>query len=111
MVPHLTHIKRLSYAIKHQDSQRLTTTTVAELAKIRGRRTSLVTLSQKYAYLVSKFEDFHPSCWWMSVFLLVMRLLQTSLMVLFVDQQSQVLLVCVTVINVRVSSLHCRPLL
>ena len=93
MVPHLMHIKRLGYAMKQHDSQRLTTTTVTELSKIRGQRTSLVTLSQKYAYLVSKFEDFHPACWWMSVFLLLMRLLQTSLMVLFVDQQSQVLVV------------------
>jgi hypothetical protein len=90
MVPHVKHIKRLGYAMKQQDSQRQTTTTVSELSKIRGQRQSIVSLSQKYMYLVAKFEDFHPSCWWMSVFLLVLRLLQTSMMVLFVDQHSQV---------------------
>ena len=65
----LAHDKQLGYAMKQQDSQRQTTTTVTELSKIRGQRSSLVTLSQKHEYLVAKFEDFHPSCWWMGVFL------------------------------------------
>ena len=89
MLPHRGAIKRIGEAMKQQGRQSKTMLTVAEMSKDRDQRQSLVTHTRELAYLVSKFEDFIPGCWWMSVFLLVIRLLQTSLMVLFPEQHIQ----------------------
>ena len=89
MLPHRDAIKRIGEAVKQQGVQRNTVASVAQMSKDRGQRQSLVLLSKEFAYLVPKFEDFAPDCWWMSVFLLVVRLLQTSLMVLFPAQHIQ----------------------
>ena len=59
------------------------------MSKDRAQRQSLALLTKQFEYLVPKFEDFVPDCWWMSVFLLIIRLLQTSLMVLFPAQHIQ----------------------
>ena len=52
----------------------------------RKSKLSIQALSQRRSWLAFFFERYRPGCWWTRVFLVVVRLLQTSLAVFFRDQ-------------------------
>ena len=58
-------IRYLMSAVREEDRQyegSIVSITDVELSS--RRRKSIVDLSLELAWLVSKFEDFTPSCWW-----------------------------------------------
>ena len=60
--------------------------------RVRTRRKSgTILLTEELGHLSRHFEKTKPGCWWTTVFLLVVRLLSTSLAALLRDQGSQVI--------------------
>ena len=84
--PKREQIKKILTDIKEQDRKTHTVTTVTEVvASKRRQRASIVELSASVRWLVPKFEKFEPECWWFGAFALVLRLCQSSMMVVFHD--------------------------
>ena len=88
--PKREQIKKILTDIKEQDRKTHTVTTVTEVvASKRRQRASIVELSASVHWLVPKFEKFEPECWGYGAFALVLRLCQSSMMVMFDDQSIQ----------------------
>lgn len=94
MYPNRAEIKRILSALKEHDAKSGSLTPVAELRNPSGQRhrPSVANLSINLIWLLPKIKKFRPSCWYMSVLLLSIRLAQTSLMIIFQDQKTQALL-------------------
>ena len=84
-------------AVKQQDRQSQSISSVVVIAKHRSRA-SFTELSVELMHLVSKFERFNEHAWFAHVFLLVLRLAQTSLMALVRSQRVQACLACLLAI-------------
>ena len=90
LYPKREQIKKILTDIEEQDLKTHTVTTVKEIvASKRRQRASIVELSESIRWLVPKFEKFQPACWWFGAFALVLRLCQSSMMVMFENQSIQ----------------------
>ena len=93
---HRNTIDHVQQALRQNDEDTSNTAyvTARELANqfsAKGRRSSIVvSVREKLVWIVDKFEEFQPDRWYMRVFLLVLRLLQTSVLVLIPTQNLQV---------------------
>jgi hypothetical protein len=100
-------INRLQQALKDIDSQQTETISARSLAKrssIQERRPSLVvSVDQNLGWVVKKFEKFCPGRWYSGVFLLVLRILMTSVLVLIPKQNMQVEASSRTVLKSKIS--------
>ena len=87
-------INLLQQALKDNDSQQAELVSARSLAKrqsIQQRRPSIVTaVEQNLGWLLKKFEKFNPGRWYSGVFLLLLRILLTSVLVLIPRQNLQV---------------------
>ena len=82
-------------ALKQQDIEQNTVTSLTALRANKQRRASLTKTFNSLMYLDSKTNKFEPSCsYWFGVVLLVMRLFKTTVMVLFTDQATQAAFAC-----------------
>ena len=67
------------------------------------KRPEFVRRSQRLVWVVKKVERFVPECWWMGVLHVLLRLCQTSLMVLVTNQRIQAALAsCIALVGVVV---------
>ena len=99
LYPHRKKIESLLNEVKAQDEVaanggRLSISTIGQVARSednnkRRHRPSVIALSNDMMWLSSKFDKFEPKRWWMGVVLIIGRLLQTSLMVIFPAQDIQ----------------------
>ena len=102
LFPHRADIKSILGVLREQDQRRGTLSTVAELRAPTNphRRPSVADASTRLMWLLPKVKKFRPSCWYMSVLMLTMRLTQTSLMVIFTEQKTQAMLAsCIAMIS------------
>ena len=84
MYPNRASIRILMKAAKAQDAEQAGVTSLKHL-----KRASMASIHLKLRWLVKKFKNFTPTCWWMGIFVLVTRVCQTSLMVLCEKQSVQ----------------------
>ena len=107
MFRHRSETKQIIEGFKKHDSQHKGFTTTMELAhianhsatdtaaesppavRVKKHRPSLITKAADFAWLASKFDKFQGHCWWTSTFLISMRLLQTSAMLLLESSSVQ----------------------
>ena len=90
LYPKRGEIKKLLIDIQEQDQKTNTVTTVADIRASKTRqRASIVGLTNSIQWLVPKFEKFQPESWWFGAFALMLRLCQSSMMVVFDDQTIQ----------------------
>ena len=86
--------------------QRNTGMTAMQLAKSKHARSSFVTLSSNMNWLLPKFEKFRPEMKYTGVWLLLLRLLQTSFMAFAGSQRTQAaMMCCLTVSSILLHSL------
>ena len=89
-----TEINRIQKALKENDAQQTEIISARNLAKrssTKERRPSLVvSVDENLGWLVKKFEKFVPGRYYSGVFLLVLRILMTSVLVLIPTQNMQV---------------------
>ena len=87
-------ITRLQQALKLNDSQQTALISAGKLAKqesTKERRPSIVaSVEHTLVWIVKKFERYNPGRWYTGVFLLLLRILQTSVLVLVPRQNLQV---------------------
>ena len=106
-------IKQLMKTVVQQDDPTRTTSSVAAVVAKTRSRASFTGLSGELMHLVTKFEQLKPDCWWTHIFLLVLRLTQTSLMALVPNQRVQACLAClfaiVGIVVLRELSPYRRP--
>ena len=105
-------IKALQKAVEEHDRGSRMISSVAVVTN-RKSRASFTGLSVELMHLVPKFERFTAEAWFTHIFLLVLRLAQTSLMALIPSQGIQACLACqfaiVGVVVLRELSPYRRP--
>ena len=98
MHSHREEIARLQQALEEQDATSPAFMTAEELAQqlqSRGRRPSIVvSVRENIGWIVGKFEKFRPGRQTSGVFLLVLRMMQTSVLVLVPRQNLQSAAAC-----------------
>ena len=100
--PNRKELNKLLAALVHQDQRRGTSTTLSEIrSSMRPNHRPSVVVSQSVIkisvnleWLLPKIKKFAPENWYFSDMLLIMRLAQTSLMLVFRDQKTQAMLAC-----------------
>ena len=99
MYRHRDEIDRLQKALQEEDAVNPAFVTADGLAQgfsKAGRRSSIViSVRENLVWIVEKFEKFRPNRWHSGVFMLVLRLLQTSVLVLVPRQNLQAAAACV----------------
>jgi len=87
-------INRLQQALKQNDSEQtevISAKRLAAKASIKERRPSIVAaVNHSLLWVVRKFERFNPGQWPFAAFLLLLRVMQTSVLVLIPTQNLQV---------------------
>ena len=95
-------IGRLQQALQDQDATNPAFVTAEELAQDlqnRGRRPSIVvSVREHLGWIVDKFEKFRPGRQSTGVFLLVLRMMQTSILVVIPRQSLQAAAACIIAI-------------
>ena len=96
MYTHRQKIDIMLHKMKQHDDSTRTMTTVDQLRSVpkRQQRKSIVNLAVSLEWLVAEFEDFREKRWWFGPFRLVMRLCQSSLLVVFPHQTIQAAYAC-----------------
>ena len=99
MYRHRDEIARLQQALQQEDTANpafVTADGLAQRLSKAGRRSSIVILvRENLVWIVEKFEKFRPNRWYSGVFMLMLRLLQTSVLVLVPRQNLQAAAACV----------------
>ena len=97
MYCHRKEINKLQLALKENDSRQTEVVSARRLSaelSIKQRRPSIVaSVDGNLSWIVKKFERFNPGRWYTLAFLLTLRILQTSVLVLIPHQNIQVLIV------------------
>jgi len=88
-----TEINRVQQALKDNDSQQTDIISARSLARhpsfVERRPSLVVSVDQNLGWIVKKFEKFCPGRWYAGLFLLVLRILMTSVLVLIPKQNMQ----------------------
>ena len=89
--PRREQINKLLTDIIEQDEKTNTVTVVRDIRATtqRSQRASIVRLSTTIEWLAPKFQQFLPECWYFGAIALVLRLCQSSMMVVFDNQRIQ----------------------
>ena len=82
MMPHRQKIGKLAGALSQQDQALKRSSGVLDLAQDPRQRRSVTAAAGQLTWLAQKFDVYRNGYWWYAVFQLVIRLLQTSGMVL-----------------------------
>lgn len=93
LFPHRAEIERVLSALVQEDE--ISRGTLTPMSQLRSpdrpnHRPSIASISVNLMWLMPKIKKFRPSCWFVGVLLLVVRLLQTSLMIIILEQKTQV---------------------
>ena len=95
MYPHRKNIEKMMREIKQEDQRRGTIVRVKDVRQSKKqRRPSIVDLARSLQWLVPRFEPYEPERWWMGAFNIILRLCQSSMMVVFQDQAIQAPFAC-----------------
>ena len=95
MYPHRKNIEKMMREIKQEDQRRGTIVRVKDVRQSeKQRRPSIVDLARSLQWLVPRFEPYEPERWWMGAFNIILRLCQSSMMVVFRDQAIQASFAC-----------------
>ena len=106
MYRHRRTIEKLGLELQMHNRQRNTGLTSMQFAKSKHARSSFVTLSSSMNWLLPKFEKFRPEMKYTGVWLLLLRLLQTSFMAFAGSQRTQAaMMCCLTVSSILLHSL------
>ena len=95
MFPHRHGIIKIMTNLQGADDVHHTLTTIEEVrTKKKKRRASIEDLAVSLQWLESKFEQFQSDRWWFGSFSIVIRLCQSSLMMVFQNQAVQSIFAC-----------------
>ena len=95
MFPHRHGIVKIMSNIQESDDAQDTLATIEEVrTKKKTRRASIEDLAVSLQWLESKFEQFQSNRWWFGSLSIVIRLCQSSLMVVFQNQAIQSIFAC-----------------
>jgi hypothetical protein len=85
----------LGEKLQEHSQNRGTALSMTQVAKSKRSRASFTGLVVELQWLIPKFEQFKTSQWHAGVWLLLLRLLQTSLMALIPSQLEQAAIMCI----------------
>ena len=103
--PHREEVSAILQAaqqeIERGDSRTQSTIKLAKQLSVAQRRPSFVAQVQDLQWLIPRVQRYRPTCWWAGAFLLVLRLAQSSLLVLVPSQTIQAAIAsCVALVGV-----------
>ena len=86
LFPRREKIKKM---VLYQSEANIQVTSLNAHRVSKQHRPSIAALMEDLSWLTRRFRKFHGHCWWMGVFLMVTRVLQTGLIALFPKQSIQ----------------------
>ena len=94
MYQHRSAIEKLGLDLQRHNSERGVSLNANQLARSKKARASFMALTVEIQWLLPKFEKFRTSEWFAGIYLLLLRLLQTTFMALVPSQLAQSAMMC-----------------